>query len=81
MSKLTIELYSFQTKLFCIIVLEVRSFVGTDWLLRGPILLKSSLHDVNVKVLILKFMFYLTSRKTCLLRSIPVRRLSLVTGW
>jgi hypothetical protein len=51
-------LYSFQTMLFCIIILEVRSSVGTDWLLRGPILLKTSLHDINAKVSILKFMFY-----------------------
>jgi hypothetical protein len=52
-------LYSFQTRFFCIIVMEVRSSVGTDWLLRGPILLKSPLHDVNIKVLIKKFIFYL----------------------
>jgi hypothetical protein len=52
-------LYSFQTKFFYIIVLEIRSSFGTDSLLRGPILLKSSLHDVNVKMLILKYMFYL----------------------
>jgi hypothetical protein len=63
MSKLSIELiyglFSFQTKLFCIIVLNIRSFVGTYWLFRGPILLKLPLHEVNVKVLILKFMSYL----------------------
>jgi hypothetical protein len=41
------ELYSFQTRLFCIIVLEVRSSIGTDWLLRGPILLKSPCHDLH----------------------------------
>jgi hypothetical protein len=44
------RIYSFQTRLFCIIVLEVRSFVGTDWLLMGPILLKSPFHFINVKV-------------------------------
>ena len=46
----TYRLYSFQTKLFCIIVLEVRSFVGTDWFLMGPILLKSPIYCINVKV-------------------------------
>jgi hypothetical protein len=55
----TYRLYSFQTRLFCIIVLEVRSSVSTIWLLRGPILLKSLLYDVNVKVLMLKFMSHI----------------------
>jgi hypothetical protein len=55
----TYRLRSFWTKLFCIIVLEVRSSVGIDWLLRGPIMFKSPLHDVNVKVSILRFMFHI----------------------
>jgi hypothetical protein len=61
-------LYSFQTRFFCIIVLEVRSSVGTNKLLRGPILLKSPLHDVNVKVLILKYMFLSLGTKSIWLR-------------
>jgi hypothetical protein len=52
-------LYSFQTRFFCIIVLEVRSSIGTNSLLRGSILLKSPLDDVNIKVSILKFISYL----------------------
>jgi hypothetical protein len=52
-------LFSFQTKFFCIIVLNIRSSDGTYWLFRGPILLKLPLHDVNAKVLILKFMSHL----------------------
>ena len=55
----TYGLRRFWTMLFCIIVLEVRSSVGTDWLLRGPIMLKSPLRDVNVKVWILMFMFHI----------------------
>jgi hypothetical protein len=35
----TYRLYSFQTRFFCINLLEDRSSIGTSWLLRGPILL------------------------------------------
>jgi hypothetical protein len=39
---------------------KVRSSVGTDWLFRGPILLKLPLHDVNVKVSTLKLNYVLS---------------------
>jgi hypothetical protein len=62
-------LYNFQTRIFYIIVQEVRSSIGTDWLFWGPILLKSPLHDVIVKVSILKFMSHLLVLELILLRN------------
>jgi hypothetical protein len=63
------DFIAFKPSVFYIIVQEVRSSIGTNWLFRGPILLKSPLYAINVKVSILKFMSYLLVLELILLRN------------